>query len=278
MLESSRLLTCASIAGIERDHKAEEGDAVLAGRCPCPDVAEVSGQSRALRRDRERGRRGQPAAPEGRDERVGPAHVADAERRRLVEAIQAVCAASRTSIRSTRAVLASFEVVNNHLQHMLPSCSGRHPPAAADRDGDDPVEAGLEIVAKPPGKKRRRCRFCPAAKAGRSPPWPLIFAVFSPTGRRSVVAAGHEGRRAARRPQFESYCDCSDEMTRSTRHAQLRHHHIKVHKPDTMARAEPALRRHHGERGSYAVVSVDLEGAVQAARGGVIRGLDEAWA
>jgi len=56
-----------------------------------------------------------------------------------------------------------FEQVQRHFQQLFTKLfGGRQSRTAADRSAD-PLEAGLEIHASPPGKKLQACRCCRAA-------------------------------------------------------------------------------------------------------------------
>jgi chromosome segregation protein len=57
--------------------------------------------------------------------------------------------------RRPRTADAAFDIVNGHFQRLFVNCSAAASRAAADRS-DDPLEAGLEILASRPARSRRR--------------------------------------------------------------------------------------------------------------------------
>ena len=50
-------------------------------------------------------------------------------------------------------LLSSFEQVNKHFQHLFTQLFGGGTAELQLIESDDPLEAGLEILARPPGKK-----------------------------------------------------------------------------------------------------------------------------
>ncbi len=119
-----------------------------------PDVAEVEADLDKLRRDRERlGAVNLRAEEELRD--VETQHTAlVTERDDLVEAIKRLRQGIQSLNREARErLLASFEVVNGHFQKLFTELFGGGTAELQLIEHDDPLEAGLEIVAKPPGKK-----------------------------------------------------------------------------------------------------------------------------
>jgi chromosome segregation protein len=63
----------------------------------------------------------------------------------------------------------AFEAVDNHFRKLFTTLFGGGEARLEMIEGEDPLEGGLEIVAKPPGRSRRRCR-CYRAASSRSPP------------------------------------------------------------------------------------------------------------
>ena len=86
------------------------------------------------------------------------------ERDDLVEAIKRLRQGIQSLNKEARErLLASFEVVNDHFKHLFSELFGGGTADLQLIEAEDPLEAGLEIIAKPPGKKPRRCRCSPAA-------------------------------------------------------------------------------------------------------------------
>ena len=67
-------------------------------------------------------------------------------------------------------MLTSFEVVNGHFTHLFTELFGGGTAELQLIESDDPLEAGLEIIARPPGRSRRHCR-CFRAASRRSLRW-----------------------------------------------------------------------------------------------------------
>jgi chromosome segregation protein len=76
------------------------------------------------------------------------------ERDDLIEAIRRLRTGISNLNREARErLLASFEVVNGHFQRLFTHLFGGGTAELQLVDSDDPLDAGLEIIARPPGKK-----------------------------------------------------------------------------------------------------------------------------
>jgi len=82
-------------------------------------------------------------------------------------------------------LLTSFETVNGHFKRLFVELFGGGEAALHLIESDDPLEAGLEIIAKPPGKKPQTLSLLSGGEQALTA-LALIFAVFSPTPRRSA--------------------------------------------------------------------------------------------
>ena len=75
-------------------------------------------------------------------------------------------------------LLAAFEVINGHFKTLFQTLFGRRPGrTAADRDPEDPLEAGLEIFACPPGKRMATMSLMSGGEQALTAA-ALIFGVF----------------------------------------------------------------------------------------------------
>jgi chromosome segregation protein len=234
----------ANLAGIEPDQAL-------------PDVVEVETNLERLRRDRERlGAVNLRAEEELRE--VETQHgTLTTERDDLVEAIKRLRQGIQNLNREARdRLLASFEVVNNHFKHLFTELFGGGTAELQLIESDDPLEAGLEIVAKPPGKKPATLSLLSGGEQALTA-LALIFAVFLTNP--APICVLDEVDAPLDDHNIERFCDLLDEMTRSTDTRFV----IITHNPITMARMSRLFGVTMAERGVSQLVSVDLEGAVK---------------
>ena len=120
---------------------------------PVPEVEERAGE---LRRERERlGAVNLRAEEELREVEAQHGSLVT-ERDDLIEAIKRLRQGIQSLNKEARErLLASFEVVNGHFQRLFTSLFGGGTAELQLIESDDPLEAGLDILAKPPGKKPR---------------------------------------------------------------------------------------------------------------------------
>ena len=123
-------------------------------------------------------------------------------------------------------------------------------------EADDPLEAGLEIIAKPPGKKPATLSLLSGGEQALTA-LALIFAVFLTNP--APICVLDEVDAPLDDHNVERFCDLLDEMTRSTDTRFV----IITHNPITMARMNRLFGVTMAERGVSQLVSVDLEGAVK---------------
>src|SRR5215510_4102941 len=143
-----------------------------------PDVAEVEADLERLRRDRERlGAVNLRAEEELREVETQHGSLA-AERDDLVEAIKRLRQGIQNLNREARErLLASFELVSNHFKHLFTELFGGGTAELQLIEHEDPLEAGLEIIAKPPGKKPATLSLLSGGEQALTA-LALIFAVF----------------------------------------------------------------------------------------------------
>src|ERR1700750_987383 len=121
---------------------------------------------------------------------------------------------------------------------------------------EDPLEGGLEIIAKPPGKKPATLSLLSGGEQTLTA-LSLIFAVFLTNP--SPICVLDEVDAPLDDHNIERFCDLLDEMTRLTATRFV----IITHNPITMARMNRLYGVTMAERGVSQLVSVDLEGAVK---------------
>jgi chromosome segregation protein len=222
-----------------------------------PNVAETEEKLERLRRERERlGAVNLRAEEELRE--VDTQHTKlTTERDDLIEAIKRLRQGIQSLNREARErLLASFEVVNGHFQHLFAELFGGGTAELQLIEHEDPLEAGLEIVAKPPGKKPTTLSLLSGGEQALTA-LALIFAVFLTNP--APICVLDEVDAPLDDHNVERFCDLLDEMTKSTDTRFV----IITHNPITMARMNRLFGVTMAERGVSQLVSVDLEGAVK---------------
>ncbi|UTD25841.1 chromosome segregation protein SMC [Bradyrhizobium sp. WD16] len=237
-----------------------QGVAALAEITPeteLPPVAEIESDLEKLRRDRERlGAVNLRAEEELRE--VETQHgTLTTERDDLVEAIKRLRQGIQSLNKEARErLLSSFETVNNHFKRLFTHLFGGGEAALHLIESDDPLEAGLEIIAKPPGKKPQSLSLLSGGEQALTA-LALIFAVFLTNP--SPICVLDEVDAPLDDHNVERCCDLLHEMTSNTETRFI----IITHNPITMARMNRLFGVTMAERGVSQLVSVDLEGAVQ---------------
>jgi chromosome segregation protein len=222
-----------------------------------PDLPAVEEELEKLRRERERlGAVNLRAEEELRE--VETQHTTlTTERDDLVEAIRKLRLGIQSLNREARErLLASFEVVNGHFQRLFTGLFGGGNAELQLIESDDPLEAGLEILAKPPGKKPQTLSLLSGGEQALTA-LALIFAVFLTNP--APICVLDEVDAPLDDHNVERFCDLLDEMTRSTDTRFV----IITHNPITMARMNRLFGVTMAERGVSQLVSVDLETATK---------------
>jgi chromosome segregation protein len=222
-----------------------------------PEVAEVEANLERLRRERERlGAVNLRAEEELRE--VETQHgTLTAERDDLIEAIKRLRQGIQNLNREARErLLASFELVDQHFRRLFTELFGGGTAELQLIEHEDPLEAGLEIIARPPGKKPATLSLLSGGEQALTA-LALIFAVFLTNP--APICVLDEVDAPLDDHNIERFCDLLDEMTRSTDTRFI----IITHNPITMARMNRLYGVTMAERGVSQLVSVDLEGAVK---------------
>jgi chromosome segregation protein len=234
----------AALAGIEPGKKL-------------PQVADVEANLERLRRERERlGAVNLRAEEELREVEAQHGSLA-AERDDLVEAIKRLRQGISNLNREARErLLSSFEVVDKHFKHLFTELFGGGTAELQLIESDDPLEAGLEVIAKPPGKKPATLSLLSGGEQALTA-LALIFAVFLTNP--APICVLDEVDAPLDDHNIERFCDLLDEMTRATDTRFV----IITHNPISMARMNRLYGVTMAERGISQLVSVDLEYAVK---------------
>lgn len=153
-------------------------------------------------------------------------------------------------------LLTAFEQVNESFGNLFKHLFGGGEAKLALVESDDPLDAGLEILCQPPGKKLSTLSLLSGGEQTLTA-LALIFAVFlanpAPICVLDEVDAPLDDANVTR------FCDMLDEMTRQTdtRFLIITHHAV------TMARMDRLYGVTMQEQGVSQLVSVDLKKAEQ---------------
>ncbi|HUI98431.1 MAG TPA: chromosome segregation protein SMC [Xanthobacteraceae bacterium] len=234
--------------------------AALAGLepgAPLPDVSEIEAQLDKLRRDRERIGAVNLRAEEELREVESQHGSLVTERDDLSEAIKRLRQGIQNLNKEARErLLASFEVVSAHFKRLFTELFGGGTAELQLIEHEDPLEAGLDILAKPPGKKPATLSLLSGGEQALTA-MALIFAVFLTNP--APICVLDEVDAPLDDHNVDRFCDLLDEMTRSTDTRFV----IITHNPITMARMNRLFGVTMAERGVSQLVSVDLEEAVK---------------
>ena len=217
-----------------------------------PPVEHVEANLEKLRRERERlGAVNLRADEELRE--VETQHTAlTTERDDLAEAIKRLRQGIQNLNKEARErLLNSFDIVNGHFKRLFAELFGGGDAELKLIESDDPLEAGLEIIAKPPGKKPQTLSLLSGGEQALTA-LALIFAVFLTNP--SPICVLDEVDAPLDDHNVDRFCALLDEMTKSTETRFI----IITHNPITMARMNRLYGVTMAERGVSQLVSVDL--------------------
>ncbi|MCA1297799.1 AAA family ATPase [Stappia indica] len=177
------------------------------------------------------------------------------ERDDLIEAIRRLRTAISNINREARErLLAAFDTVNSQFQRLFTHLFGGGTAELQLVDAEDPLDAGLEIIARPPGKKPQTMTLLSGGEQALTA-MALIFAVFLTNP--APICVLDEVDAPLDDANVERYCDLLDEMARSTETRFV----VITHNPITMARMKRLFGVTMAERGVSQLVSVDLDTA-----------------
>jgi chromosome segregation protein len=178
-----------------------------------------------------------------------------AERDELAEAISRLRGSIGSLNREGRTrLLSAFEAVNSHFQRLFQTLFNGGQAHLALIDSDDPLEAGLEIFAQPPGKKLQSLTLLSGGEQALTAV-ALIFALFLTNP--APICVLDEVDAPLDDANIERFCDLLDAMTRETDTRYL----IVTHNAVTMSRMHRLFGVTMIEKGVSRLVSVDLGGA-----------------
>jgi chromosome segregation protein len=203
-------------------------------------------------------------------ERIGPVNlVAEAElaeleaaftsnaqeRDELAQAVNRLRGSIGTLNREGRQrLLAAFEAVDVHFRRLFSTLFNGGQAHLELVDSDDPLEAGLEIMAQPPGKRLQSLTLLSGGEQALTAV-ALIFALFLTNP--APICVLDEVDAPLDDANIERFCDLLEAMTRETATRYL----IVTHNAATMSRMHRLFGVTMVERGVSRLVSVDLGGA-----------------
>lgn len=160
-------------------------------------------------------------------------------------------------------LLAAFESVNEHFGKLFTKLFGGGSAKLALTESMDPLEAGLEIIVHPPGKKPQLMSLLSGGEQALTA-MALIFAVFLTNP--SPICVLDEVDAPLDDSNVERYCNMIREIADATgtRFLLITHHAL------TMARMDRLYGVTMQERGVSTLISVDLQQAEQFAEAGVV--------
>lgn len=178
-----------------------------------------------------------------------------AERAELAEAVQRLRGSIGTLNREGRArLLAAFAAVDAHFRRLFGALFDGGQAQLELVDSDDPLEAGLEILAQPPGKRLQSLTLLSGGEQALTAV-ALIFALFLTNP--SPICVLDEVDAPLDDANIDRFCDLLDRMAADTDTRYL----IVTHNAATMSRMHRLFGVTMVERGVSRLVSVDLGGA-----------------
>ena len=153
-------------------------------------------------------------------------------------------------------LLAAFEAVDGHFRRLFTTLFGGGEAHLELVDSDDPLEAGLEILAQPPGKRLASLTLLSGGEQALTAV-ALIFGLFLTNP--APICVLDEVDAPLDDANIERFCDLLDQMKQETDTRYL----IVTHNAVTMSRMDRLFGVTMVERGVSRLVSVDLQRAEQ---------------
>jgi chromosome segregation protein len=177
------------------------------------------------------------------------------ERDDIIEAIRKLRTAIQNLNREGRErLMSAFDEVNQQFKRLFTHLFNGGDAELQLIESDDPLEAGLEILARPPGKKPQTMTLLSGGEQALTA-MALIFAVFLTNP--APICVLDEVDAPLDDHNVERYCNLMYEMAATTETRFL----IITHNPITMARMNRLYGVTMAEQGVSQLVSVDLQTA-----------------
>ena len=148
-------------------------------------------------------------------------------------------------------LLKAFDTVNGHFGKLFTTLFGGGSASLALTESDDPLEAGLEVMVSPPGKKLGSMSLMSGGEQALTAT-ALIFAVF--LSNPAPICVLDEVDAPLDDANVERYCDLLDEMCAQTKTRFM----VITHNAVTMARMDRLFGVTMAEKGVSQLVSIDL--------------------
>ncbi len=203
-------------------------------------------------------------------ERIGPVNLVAAEELEKIEAEHGSNAAEQEELREAvnrlrgsigklnregrERLREAFEKVNDHFKHLFSRLFEGGEAHLALIDSDDPLEAGLEIFAQPPGKRLQSLTLLSGGEQALTAT-ALIFALFLTNP--APICVLDEVDAPLDDANIDRFCDLLEAMVRETETRYL----IVTHNAVTMSRMHRLFGVTMIEKGISRLVSVDLGAA-----------------
>ena len=251
---------CAAIAERVTDRLSCRPDALfeMSGLNPEKDLPEMEATERKVERlIRERETMGPVnlRAQQEAEELTEQIDTLNSEREDLLTAIDKLRQGISELNREGRArLVASFKEVDKHFQDLFVRLFGGGRAHLALTESDDPLEAGLEIMASPPGKKLQVLSLLSGGEQALTA-LALLFGVFLTNP--APICVLDEVDAPLDDANVDRFCSLLEEMAleERTRFLIITHHRM------TMARMDRLFGVTMSERGVSQLVSVDLQQA-----------------
>jgi chromosome segregation protein len=217
-----------------------------------PSALEIEAKLESLKQDRERLGAVNLRADEELTEVEASRFGLVTERDDLTEAIRRLRQAIQNLNKEGRErLIAAFDVVNGHFKELFTILFGGGTAELQLIESDDPLEAGLEVLARPPGKKPQVMTLLSGGEQALVA-MSLIFAVFLTNP--SPICVLDEVDAPLDDANVERFCDLLDAMAKRTETRFI----TITHNPITMARMDRLFGVTMAEQGVSQLVSVDL--------------------
>ena len=254
------LQTCHSIAERGDDRLECRPDQLfeIAGLDPekaLPDLEQTERKVERLQRERETMGPVNLRAEQEMRELEEQIETLNTEREDLIKAIDKLRRGiSELNREGRQRLLQSFEEVNEHFQDLFTKLFGGGHAHLELTEADDPLDAGLEIMASPPGKKLQNLTLLSGGEQALTA-LSLLFAVFLTNP--APICVLDEVDAPLDDANVDRFCSMLEEMSKqeSTRFLIITHHRM------TMARMDRLYGVTMSERGVSQLVSVDLQQA-----------------
>jgi chromosome segregation protein len=242
------------------EHSLAELAGVTGEETQLPAIPDIERKLEGLKADRERLGAVNLRAEEELGEIETQRDKMMAEREDLAEAIKKLRGAIASLNKEGRErLLVAFEQVNAHFKELFSLLFGGGTAELQLIESDDPLEAGLDILARPPGKKPQTMTLLSGGEQALTA-MSLIFAVFLTNP--SPICVLDEVDAPLDDYNVERFCALLEDMRKKT---DTRFVAI-THNPITMARMDRLFGVTQAERGISQLVSVDLEQAERYAQ------------